>query len=477
MCYAKPRPRCSGHAKEALTRAKAAHASNPTNATSTALREAERDFAITPEGIKQVRAAASKAIDDGNYKRSALLSQDADNRESLRELLSESVKGVREPSPTDYIPYVVAAHHDPEFAYDYFEKDASTAVRVALAHDEDTPTEVLERLSQDRNYCVRTELRENLAVGAEVREALTKEHDLYDSMRPTFGWRHDPHLTEEERQEILKRFATDEDDSAREYAARQTQSLSLLRKLSEDPDRDVRAAAAHNPRMPSAQLERMAEANHKHYEVLFGVASHPNASTKLLESLSSHPDESIRARVVDNDRTPVSVLNRLASDESDYVRSRAAANERTSGEALTALVWNTERGTFALNQAIANPSLPASTLTQLAVDPATMVDVRSNPSTPASVAHIISEEFSGKSLAATDDKTLMGLLEGTQKVDSDAMSGWNKNIFIEAQTGIQSEVMNRSHLVSRLLDVPDDESTARLMRDHATQLKSMLGWR
>lgn len=316
MCYSKPRPRCSGHAKEALKKARAAHASNPSPATSTALREAERDFAITPDGIKQVRAAASKAIDEGNYKRSALLSQDADNRESLRELLSESVKGVREPSPTDYIPYVVAAHHDPEFAYDYFEKDASTSVRIALAQGDETPVELLNRLAHDRDVRVRTELRDNVDVDTEVRERLTKEHELYESMRSTFGWRRDASLTPEEREEILSRFATDEHDSAREYAARHTKSLSVLRTLSEDPDRDVRAAVAHNPLLPAGQLERMAQANHKHYEVLFGIAAHPNASGKLLQSLSTHLDESVRSRVADHDKTPVPVLNKLASDES-----------------------------------------------------------------------------------------------------------------------------------------------------------------
>lgn len=476
MCYSKPRPRCSGHAKEALKKARAAHASTPSPATSTALREAERDFAITPDGIKQVRAAASKAIDEGNYKRSALLSQDADNRESLRELLSESVKGVREPSPTDYIPYVVAAHHDPEFAYDYFEKDASTSVRIALAQGDETPVELLNRLAQDRNVRVRTELRENSAVDPEVREQLAKEYELYEWMRPTFEWQHDPDLTQDEQQEILKKFAKDEDDSAREYAARWTESVSLLRTLSEDPDVDVREAAAHNSLMPAGQLERMAEANHRKEKVLYGLAAHPNASAHLLQSLGTHPSSSVRSYVAGNDRSPVPLLDTLTSDADEYVRARAAGNERTSGEALTAAVWREPAGSGPRNQALANPSLPASTLTHLAVNPSDMVAVRENSATPAAVAHIISQEFSAKSLATADEKTLMGLLEGTQKVDSSSMDGWNKSIFSEARQGIQREVLNRSELVSRLLGAPNDKSTAQLVRDYPAQVESMLGW-
>lgn len=202
MCYAQPRPRCSGHAKEALTKAQAAHTSNPTTATATALREAESDFAITPEGIKQVRAAASKAIDDRDYKRSALLSREADNRESLRELLSESVKGVRDPSPIDYIPYVVAAHHDPEFAYGYFARsndrnvrywvavsprttsatalshlaeDEGYMIRVAVAGNPNTPTEALSRLAKAEESSVRMNVAGNPNTHSEVLWTLTDD--------------------------------------------------------------------------------------------------------------------------------------------------------------------------------------------------------------------------------------------------------------------------------------------------------------
>lgn len=319
MCYSKPRPRCSGHAKEALKKATTAHVSNPTPVTAAALREAERDFAITPEGIKQVRAAASKAIDEGAYKRSALLSRDADNRESLRELLSEAVEN-GDTSPTDYIPYVVTAHPDPAFAYDFFEKDASKSVRVAL---------------------------------------------------------------------------------------------------------------------------------------------------------------------VEGDETPIPVLDKLTTDEDEYVRACAAANERTSGEALTALVWNERPNTLSHREALTNPSLPATTVIHVAVDPDIPVAIRRfHPSTPPAVAHAITQQFSSESLADVDDETLTGLLEGTQKVDLSVLEmpspgmpdGWKAKILLETRDNIQAEVLNRSALASRLLGVPNDESTAQLLRDHPSQVKSMLGW-
>lgn len=259
MCYAKPRPRCSGHAKQALAKAQTAHAFNPTTATAAALREAERDFAITPDGIKQVRTAASKAIDKREYKRSALLSQDADNRESLRELLSESVKGVREPSPNDYIPYVVAAHPAPAFAYDYFAKSDDEAVRRVVAADPSAPTLVLSRLAKDRNDEVCSNAAQNSSTPAAVLTRLAKTR--YYGIRGS-------------------------------VAGNPSTPAETLRYLAYDVEVGVKLRVARNPSTPAEVLSRLATT--KDYPIQIAVAENPSIPAEALWMLTNDDNADVR---------------------------------------------------------------------------------------------------------------------------------------------------------------------------------------
>lgn len=55
MCYPKPGPRCSSHARKALIKARADYAANPNEETKAAWDEATKDYALTPAGIATLR--------------------------------------------------------------------------------------------------------------------------------------------------------------------------------------------------------------------------------------------------------------------------------------------------------------------------------------------------------------------------------------------------------------------------------------
>jgi hypothetical protein len=57
----------------------------------------------------------------------------------------------------------------------------------------------------------------------------------------------------------------------------------------------------------------------------------------LLEALSEHDDDWVRAMVASNPHTPASVLTTLAEDEDEDVRFRVASNPNTPDETLAVL--------------------------------------------------------------------------------------------------------------------------------------------
>lgn len=72
MCYPKPGPRCSSHAKKALIKATRTYRENPSEDTKKARNEAIAEFTMTPEGIKQLRQRGmSEAANANERKREA----------------------------------------------------------------------------------------------------------------------------------------------------------------------------------------------------------------------------------------------------------------------------------------------------------------------------------------------------------------------------------------------------------------------
>lgn len=85
MCYPKPGPRCSAHAKTSLKQAASKYKSAPSDVTYAAFAKAQDDYDATPEGIKRLKKQVNKQPD--NIAASTRLMNGMARREhALREL-------------------------------------------------------------------------------------------------------------------------------------------------------------------------------------------------------------------------------------------------------------------------------------------------------------------------------------------------------------------------------------------------------
>lgn len=130
MCYRKPGPRCSAHAREALQKAKAAYSRNPDTNTYEALRKAEEDFDATPEGQRELSEAMEK-LDESSAEYTKLqerLAYGAKSRElALRAIKSEDKGDVgnHDDDPTERLKTLAPAKVDVELAAIYTEQTAA----------------------------------------------------------------------------------------------------------------------------------------------------------------------------------------------------------------------------------------------------------------------------------------------------------------------------------------------------------------
>lgn len=93
MCYAKPGPRCSGHMKEALVRARKNLEEHPDSEKARgALKEAEREFYATPAGIAYLSRKAEKATDPTKAEQ---FSRDAEYYKKVRAAQLEAYNRVK----------------------------------------------------------------------------------------------------------------------------------------------------------------------------------------------------------------------------------------------------------------------------------------------------------------------------------------------------------------------------------------------
>ena len=168
--------------------------------------------------------------------------------------------------------------------------DPKWEVRQGVAHNEQTPPQVLERLAADD--C------------GEVRAAVAFH----------------PHTPPG----ALKALAGDGYWWVRHCLASNTSTpAETLLALTGDEDPDVSGSAAQNSAMPRSELDTLAA--HEDYAVRAGVALHPRVSARLLRKLAGDDDRDVRRCVCHNHRTPEAVLDTLSSDDDYWVRAASAA--------------------------------------------------------------------------------------------------------------------------------------------------------
>ena len=182
---------------------------------------------------------------------------------------------------------------------------------------------------------------------------------------------------------------------------------SILERLAEDTDFEVRAVVASNPSTPATVLEQLANdktlevsqrvggnkstpaavieqlANDQQYDVYSSVTRNPLTPAAVLERLAMHEFWDVRRSVATNPSTSSEVLGQLASDQNNKVRNSAAENPSTPTAILERLE-RVERGNIR-SSVLKNPSMPAAVLEQQAAneDKEVRSSVAKNPSTPA----------------------------------------------------------------------------------------------
>lgn len=79
MCYPKPGPRCSGHVRREILRARVAYRRKPNDETYARLRQAQEDFLSTPAGLKTLESqqdATGDAADEARYQHYKMLREE-----------------------------------------------------------------------------------------------------------------------------------------------------------------------------------------------------------------------------------------------------------------------------------------------------------------------------------------------------------------------------------------------------------------
>ena len=180
---------------------------------------------------------------------------------------------------------------------------------------------------------------------------------------------------------MLERLAGDPDAGVRQSAAQNSSlPVAALERLAGDPDTGMRRRLAQNPSLPAAALGRLA-GDPDEWVRRFATLN-PSLPAAALERLAGDPDAGVRQGVVGNPSLPAAALERLVDDPDAWVRREAAGNRSLPAAALERLARDPDAGVR--RSAVGNPSLPAAALERLAGD--SDVGVRQsaagNPSMP-----------------------------------------------------------------------------------------------
>lgn len=168
--------------------------------------------------------------------------------------------------------------------------------RVRLAAEPEAPTELLERLAADPDPLVRMEVTRNPATPLSVLETLAADSDPLVRVHAADDG---AAFSDDRRAELWERLAADLDWRARGFAAvAPGLPSSILARLAEDPDQDVRRAVAERdlPDVTPDLMERLSRDPAP--EVRARIALQPAFPPALAAALADDPDPDVRAAVL-----------------------------------------------------------------------------------------------------------------------------------------------------------------------------------
>ncbi|MBN3870976.1 hypothetical protein [Nostoc sp. JL33] len=227
-----------------------------------------------------------------------------------------------------------------------------------LAQNPNTPTRVLQALSNSKFDCV----LQHLALNPNTPDT------------------------------TLEDLATDKHHICQAVAINPKTPIYLLEQLATYEYWEIRSSVAQNPNTPIALLEQLAK--DKSSEVYLGVIKNPNAPVNLLIQAfnQSENDGLIRYTLAQNPSTPLNILEELASSASNpYILAKLASNPSSSSSILRLLASrcyseDDKRYYFddVLRSVIIHPHTPLDILEKLATEKCYEIrcTVASNPNIP-----------------------------------------------------------------------------------------------
>jgi len=173
---------------------------------------------------------------------------------------------------------------------------------AAVARNEATPPDVLERLARHKDYSVRIMACYNRVATPGVLVALAQDH------------------THEIRYCVARHSNT---------------PASLLTEMARDPSPSIRAAVAANASAPVAVFTTLSADSNKY--VRQAVAANSAAPVEILAKLIQDEDEITRYSVARNPRTPLDLRMKLARDPAVRIRKALLAAPEVPEELLVLL--------------------------------------------------------------------------------------------------------------------------------------------
>ena len=241
-------------------------------------------------------------------------------------------------------------------SYDNIETLSSDR-KTSIASSETTPTQVLDKLAQDKNPYVRGTVAENGSASPETLMRLAQDKNL--DVRGSVA------LNGSAPPEALARLALDRNNNVREAVAGHASTPpEVLVKLAQDRDPYVRYAVADNPKIPPEALVLMAKDRDEETRAM--VADNDSTPPETLAQLAQDRNDDVRAAVASNRSTPPETLIELARDKDSYIRAEVAFNRSAPPETLVKLAQ--DRDILVRKRVGSNKSTPPEVLAQLAKD-------------------------------------------------------------------------------------------------------------
>ncbi len=197
-----------------------------------------------------------------------------------------------------------------------------------------------------------------------------------------------------ERAQILQRLAHSDDHRDRALAARCSPDPSLLEGLAGDRHREVRGAAALNPRTPAALLAE--RATDRVALVRMAAATNPCTPRDALLTLASDPDVRVRRSVAGNSSASAEAFRILVEDADAVVHQRLGWNVAIPGAVALRLDAAGEFPILAITDGVVD--LAAEELRELAgsdVDQFRYAAAE-DPDTPADVLEVLADDDGAK---------------------------------------------------------------------------------